>query len=410
MSVTNIRVRTTSASAKPASASAALDDPEDRPRLGRRGRPDGGTAVRAGVGRAGDPAASRRRRSPGCSRRRPPTARPTRSAAARVTSGVTGSATPGRATTGSRAIASSSAASSVVRGTIESTSRYSVGRVVVAADRPEAVERRHAHARGRVRIRRAAGGRVADLEAEPPRERLRVLDEPPATARASPSATSGPSPRRSTVVSGTSVVGGDARGSPPRPPRGRSRVDGPHVDLERSSARRRRWAACPPSMTPDVDRHARPAAVERVERARRGRAAARIALRPFSGSTPAWAARPWTTSRRSRMPLRDETMSPLARAHSRTRHGVGVGGELADVRRGASASRSPRRGWRRTTSRSNGRPPAASRERRALERVEAGEQAGLHVGDARARRRCRPRSGTVARRRSPGRRRCPCGR
>ena len=49
------------------------------------------------------------------------------------------------------------------------------------------------------------------------------------------------------------------------------------------------------------------------------RAASRIALRPFSGSTPAWAARPCTVITASRVPLRDETMSPFARAHSRTR-------------------------------------------------------------------------------------------
>ena len=42
-------------------------------------------------------------------------------------------------------------------------------------------------------------------------------------------------------------------------------------------------------------------------------------MRPFSGSTPACAARPWTVIRASRIPLRDDTMSPLARAHSRTR-------------------------------------------------------------------------------------------
>ncbi len=49
------------------------------------------------------------------------------------------------------------------------------------------------------------------------------------------------------------------------------------------------------------------------------RAAARIALRPFSGSIPAWAARPLTVTASSAMPFRALTMSPLARAHSRTR-------------------------------------------------------------------------------------------
>ena len=62
------------------------------------------------------------------------------------------------------------------------------------------------------------------------------------------------------------------------------------------------------------------------------RAASRIALRPFSGSTPACAARPWTTIRRSRIPLRADTMSPLARAHSSTSATSLSAASLADVR------------------------------------------------------------------------------
>ena len=53
-------------------------------------------------------------------------------------------------------------------------------------------------------------------------------------------------------------------------------------------------------------------------RASTARAAARIALCPFSGSTPACAARPWKSITRSTTPFRALTMSPLARAHSRT--------------------------------------------------------------------------------------------
>ncbi len=47
-------------------------------------------------------------------------------------------------------------------------------------------------------------------------------------------------------------------------------------------------------------------------------AASSTALRPFSGSTPACAARPVMRSSKSAMPLRELTMSPLARAPSRT--------------------------------------------------------------------------------------------
>ena len=45
-------------------------------------------------------------------------------------------------------------------------------------------------------------------------------------------------------------------------------------------------------------------------------AAATIALRPSCGLRPAWAARPVTVTWASRIPLRDETISPFARAHS----------------------------------------------------------------------------------------------
>ena len=47
-------------------------------------------------------------------------------------------------------------------------------------------------------------------------------------------------------------------------------------------------------------------------------AAARIALRPRSGSTPAWALRPTTSIGPPVVPLRAETIAPVSRAHSRT--------------------------------------------------------------------------------------------
>ena len=52
----------------------------------------------------------------------------------------------------SRAAVSSSAASSVVRGTIELMTVYSPGRMIVSANRPKAIERGHAHAGRRVRV------------------------------------------------------------------------------------------------------------------------------------------------------------------------------------------------------------------------------------------------------------------
>src|SRR3989304_2372656 len=54
-------------------------------------------------------------------------------------------------------------------------------------------------------------------------------------------------------------------------------------------------------------------------------AASTIALRPFSGSTPACAARPTTRARRGTFPSPADTMSPLARGHSRARQGARPG-------------------------------------------------------------------------------------
>ena len=88
-------------------------------------------------------------------------------------------------------------------------------------------------------------------------------------------------------------------------------------------------------------------------------AAARIALRPFSGSTPAWAARPWTVIFASRMPFRDETMSPFARAHSRTRQ---ASASAASSRMWGVDVSEPisRRGSRRTSGLQGSVPAAAT--------------------------------------------------
>ena len=148
---------------------------EDRPRLGADVDRDGATA-RPGPRRwCRRPSTNRRRRSPGCSRRPPPTARPTRSAGARSCRPVGSRAR--RATSGSAAMASSRPASSVVRGTIESTSRYSAGRVVVAADRAQPVEAGDAEPGGRVGVGRAAGRASATSKPSACATRLGVLDQ-----------------------------------------------------------------------------------------------------------------------------------------------------------------------------------------------------------------------------------------
>ena len=90
------------------------------------------------------------------------------------------------------------------------------------------------------------------------------------------------------------------------------------------------------------------------------RAASRIALRPFSGSTPACAARPCTVIRSPRLPFREETMSPLARAHSSTRHASASDERrrMCGVEAGEPISSS---GFATKTSRASGRPVVARR-------------------------------------------------
>ena len=114
------------------------------------------------------------------------------------------------------------------------------------------------------------------------------------------------------------------------------------------------------------------------------RAASRIALRPFSGSTPAWAARPVTVIDRSTLPLRERHDVAVRARALEDEAGVGVRRERAGCAAWTPASRSPRRGWRRTRGARTAAPPQDLAH--GGDRVQAGEQSALHVGDARARR------------------------
>ena len=76
------------------------------------------------------------------------------------------------------------------------------------------------------------------------------------------------------------------------------------------TVRRSRRSASPPSA-----RYSRCAAALSL---RRTAAAMSARSLPVTGRPSAWAARPWIAMRVSRMPLRADTMSPLARAHSST--------------------------------------------------------------------------------------------
>ena len=184
MSVTNMRVRTTSASAKPASASARSMIVEGRPRLGRDVARVAATGRRARRRSCRRPSTRRRRRSPGCSRRRPPTDRPSEIRRRSVTiAGVAIRAVarprarrgpPGRprSRAAARPGASSAARSSRPRGTRPARGRCRrSGRGRRGSGRPS---RPSCWRRTRRRSTRR------DLEPERRRDRLGVLDEPAA--------------------------------------------------------------------------------------------------------------------------------------------------------------------------------------------------------------------------------------
>ena len=108
------------------------------------------------------------------------------------------------------------------------------------------------------------------------------------------------------------------------------------------------------------------------------------------------------------MPLRDETMSPFARAHSRTRHASASAAisRMCGVELGEPISSS---GLAMNVSRSNGSAAALVDER--LERVAARRAGPTSCRSRPGRRRCRRVDRErAARRPCPDRRRCPCGR
>ena len=251
-----------------------------------------------------------------------------------------------------------------------------VRRVVEAADRTQAVERRDAHPRGRVRIGRAARRGVANCEAEPARQLLGMRRR---GGRERASFSIGQWRCRSTTRTGRRGRWGRRRAlrSRRRPPRGRP-VGCPKVDVE-DRLLGHDVRARPASTTPTL--HVTPG--QRPVSAWRPMtwcAASRIALRPLSGSTPACASRPVTVTTYSTTPLRAETMSPFARAHSRTKATSlsAATRRTCGVEAGEPISSS---GFAITVSRSNGRAPAAEDR---PEPVEQREQPALHVGHARA--------------------------
>ena len=352
MSVTNIRVRTTSARAKPASASAAsmIANAARAWPPASPGWSDGRPARRRSSRR---PSTSRRRRSPGCSPPTPPTGRrdEIRRRHARSSSPV--APRPARAATpgppGRAPIASEErrrGASSA--GTIESTSRYSAGRVVVAADRAEPVE---------------ATGRPCPavvLASEAPPVEASASSKPSAPGERLARARRAGRDRSSFSIGHQRAIGSTLDASCRGPPvaaamradRGLGRLEGvarrrPGRRPRACTARRRRSAACRRRSTPTltVTPGQRPLSAWR-SRDDPGRLEDRAAalLRLDAGVRRAAVDRDPQVEDALARPTRCRRWRGRTRGRGTT---SAVGGERADVRASTSASRSPRPGWRR---------------------------------------------------------------
>ena len=296
-----------------------------------------------------------------------------------------------------------SPASSVVRGDDAREVEPLVDRVVVAADRAEAVEGRDAQRRGRVGVRRAAGGGVAQREAELRGDRRRPA--PPAAPDASVFSIGGwPAIRRRSTAT-PSHRRRRRRGARPRRRRRRRRRRWRRAGRPASSQRSATtFGRVPPWMTPALT--------------------VTVGQRPLS----AWRASDLVRGLEDRA----SGPSPARRRHAPPARGcveVVVGDALPradDVAVGARAledqdgvvlrrERADDRGAERRADllvrvgdERDRRPRAGLLERG--DRVEAGEQARLHVGHAGPGARGRRRPERPLPRPCRDRRRCPCGR
>ena len=138
-----------------------------------------------------------------------------------------------------------------------------------------------------------------------------------------------------------------ARGSPlPRPSRPSAVTD--RTSTSRSHRSGTTLGRVPPLMTPDVDGHARPPAVERVQVARRAAPPRGSRCAP-SRARPRHA-RPGRgrCSRVSRMPLRARHDVAVGAGTLEDQARVDVRGRAPGCARSSSASRPPRPDWRRT--------------------------------------------------------------
>ena len=286
------------------------------------------------------------------------------------------------------------------------TSRYSAGEWSLPPIGPRPSSDGHAHPGGRVRVGRAAGRGVLDLEPEPLASATGVIDQPARPLELLHRPPAGHVGSISAVVSGTAR----AVSRSPIAASAASRSSRRTARTSTSSSQRSATTLgrVPPPIDADVDRDARPAAVERVEladesvRGLEDRAAALLGLDAGVGR----AAVDRDPRVEDALARRDDVAVRAGALEDEA--DVGVGGQLADVRRrrrradllvGVRDERQPFERQRRRPRR---------RERPSAYRPAS--RPALHVGDAGAVRDAVGRSRTAARPRCPGRTPCPCGR
>ncbi len=138
----------------------------------------------------------------------------------------------------------------------------------------------------------------------------------------------------------------------------------------------------PPLIDADVERRPQLGSLQAVRCARIWWASSTIALRPFSGSTPAWAGRPSTSDVNRPDPLPRGLEAPVGERRLEDERELALPGLVLDQVARAGLPISSSEVNRTTSGRGIAAPIAAIAAERGLDQ----DEAGLHVEDARAER------------------------